>query len=144
MRLGTIAWRAGGGLVDPRVDRVRGHDADRAAVGDVVVGRQVRVGGVVLENHGDVALGRLQVVDHAPGDRNLALGDGLQPGDHAQKRRLAAAARADDDQELGVGDPAVDTMDDGHVAVGFVHLAQLDLDHLSTQLVVISRFPPGP
>ena len=56
--------------------------------------RHVRVERVVLEHHRDVALGRLEVVDHAAADRDLAAGDLLQPRDHAQQRDLAAARRA--------------------------------------------------
>jgi hypothetical protein len=73
----------------------------------------VRVERVVLEHHRDVALGRLEVVDDAAGDRDLAAGDLLEAGDHAQQRRLAAARRADDDDELAVGDVGADAVDDG-------------------------------
>jgi hypothetical protein len=72
----------------------------------------VRVQRVVLEHHGDVALGRFQVVDHAVADGDLAAGDFFQPGHHAQQRRLAAARGADDDDELAIGDVGVDAVDD--------------------------------
>jgi hypothetical protein len=55
-----------GGLVDARLDLVLGHLADLQAVGHVVEHAHVRVQRVVLEHHGDVALGRLQLVDHRP------------------------------------------------------------------------------
>ena len=60
------------------------------AEGDVVVDGQVRVERVALEDHGDVAVARRDVVDDAVADPEHALGDVLEPGDHAQRRRLAA------------------------------------------------------
>ena len=72
----------------------------------------VRVERVVLEHHRDVALLRRDVVDHAAADRDLAVGDLLQPGDHAQQRRLAAARRADQHAELAVVDLDVDAVHD--------------------------------
>ena len=39
-------------------------------------------------------------------------GDVLEPGDHAQQRGLAAAGRADQHDELAVGDLDVDAVDD--------------------------------
>ena len=42
------------------------------AVGHVVVDAHVRIERVVLEHHGDVAVGRLDLVDDALADRDLA------------------------------------------------------------------------
>jgi hypothetical protein len=64
----------------------------------------MRVDGVVLEHHGDVALLGLALVDHLAADLQRAAGDVLEPGDHAQGRRLAAARRPDEDHEFAVGD----------------------------------------
>jgi hypothetical protein len=64
----------------------------------------VRVERVVLEHHGDVAFARFKIVHHAPADGHLALGDFLQPRDHAQDRGLAAARGADEHDELAVRD----------------------------------------
>src|SRR5581483_3284684 len=71
---------------------------------DVVVHRHLRVERVVLEHHCDVALRRRQLVDDGVADADRALGDLLEPSDHAQRRRLAAARRADEDDELAVVD----------------------------------------
>jgi len=49
-------------------------------------------------------------------DRDLALRDLLQPGDHPQQRRLAAARRTDEHAELAVLDGDVDAADDGRRA----------------------------
>ena len=44
-------------------------------------------------------------------DLQLALGDVLEPGDHAQRGRLAAAGRPDEDHELAVPDLEVHLLD---------------------------------
>ena len=72
----------------------------------------MRVERVVLEHHGDVAVAGLELVDHPAADRDLAGGDRLEAGDHAQQRGLAAAGGADEDDELAVGDVEVDAVDD--------------------------------
>ena len=43
--------------------------------------------------------------------RSVAVGDLLEPGDHAQAGRLAAAGRPDQDQELAVLDLEVQVVD---------------------------------
>ena len=49
-----------------------------------------------------------QVVDDAPADPDLAVADLLESGDHAQRRRLAAARRADEHDELAFVDLQVE------------------------------------
>ena len=44
-------------------------------------------------------------------DPDLALGDLLEPGDHPQRRRLAAARGPDEDHELAVGDLEIELVD---------------------------------
>ena len=61
---------AAASLRPARVDLGLRQAADLQAVGDVVVDAHVRVERVVLEHHGDVALARLEPVDHAPADRD--------------------------------------------------------------------------
>src|SRR5205085_758346 len=69
---------------------------DPQAEGDVVVDGHVLERRVVLEDEADpAALGR--VPGHVLlGDQDLALVGPLEPGDHAQEGRLAAAARAEE------------------------------------------------
>ena len=62
-------------------------------------------------------------------DRDLAAGDLLEPGDHAQRRALAAARRADQDDELLVDDVEVDAADGLDVVVLLDDLAQRYLSH---------------
>src|SRR6185312_6427404 len=73
--------------------------------------------------HRDVAVLGLEVVDHAPADRDLARGDGLQARHHAKQRRLAAARGAEDDDELAVPDVHRHAVD--HLQVGGVALAHV-------------------
>src|SRR5690606_22955908 len=72
----------------------------------------MRVERVGLEHHRDAALARLHVVAARAVDQEIAGRDILQPRDHAQQRRLAAARRADEDDKLAIGDVEVDAPDD--------------------------------
>ena len=56
-------------------------------------------------------------------------GDALEPGDHPQQRRLAAARRPDQHRELAVLDVEVDPVDHLHRAVGLPQAAHRDLRH---------------
>ena len=85
-------------------------------VGDVVEDAHVRVERVVLEDHRDVALLGREVVDDPLADPQLAVGHLLEPRHHPQRGRLAAARRADEDDELPVLDLEVE-IDDGARAV---------------------------
>ena len=67
---------------------------------DVFVYRHVRIQCVILEDHRDVAILGLDVVDQLVVDVQFALGDLLQARDHAQRRRLAAARRTDQHDKL--------------------------------------------
>ena len=82
------------------------------AEAQVLLDRHVRIERVGLEHHGDAAVGRLDIVHHLAADGDLAAADVLQPGDHPEQRRLSAARRADEDDELAVGDVEVGAMDD--------------------------------
>ena len=88
-----------GGLVDLRVDLVLRSLCKLEREAHVLAHGHVRVERVVLEHHRDVAVLRLDVVDDllVNGDRPPA--DLLEPGEHAQQRRLAAPRGADQDGE---------------------------------------------
>ena len=59
---------------------------------------------------------RRQIGHDAIADRDLAVGDLLEPGHHAQDRRLATPGRADEDHELAVADLQRDVVDRLHTA----------------------------
>ena len=89
--------------------------------GDVLAHRQRGIERVELEHHGDVALLRRQIVHALPGDDDVARRGALEAGDHAQRRRLAAARRAEQadhfagrDRKVGVphGDERAELLGD--------------------------------
>ena len=104
------------GLTHARVDLGFREPPQLQRERHVLVHGHVRVQGVVLEDHGDVAILGGHVVDDAVADANGPLGDLLQPGDHPQRRALAAPAGADQHGKLGVGDVQVHRVHGGHVA----------------------------
>ena len=53
--------------------------------------------------------------------RMRALGHGLQAGQRPQRRRLPAAGRADQDEELAVGDVEVECVHRGPLGTGVLH-----------------------
>ena len=95
----------------------------------VFVHGHVRVERVVLEHHGHVAVLRRHVVDHLAVDRDLARADLLEPGDHPQRRRFAAAGRAHQHHEFLVRDVEVDAAHRLGVVEALDHLAERDLGH---------------
>ena len=95
------------------------HLGQPQAEGHVLVDGHVREQRVGLEHHRHAALRRCHLVHALAADLQLAAGDVLQPRDHAQQRRLAAARRPDEDAELALRDVQVHVPDDGGVvAVG--------------------------
>ncbi len=97
-----------GGLLHALLDLGLGKMLQPQPERHVLVDRHVRIERVVLEHHRHVAVFRRHVVDDRAVDRDLAVGDVLEAGDHAQGRRLAAARRADQHDEFLVGDVEVD------------------------------------
>ena len=91
----------------------------------------VRIERVVLEHHGDIAVFRIEIVDQAVADEDVAVGDLDQPGHEIERRRFAAAGRPDQRHELAVLDRQRHMVDGHHVAV---HLDQTLQNHLSHRL----------
>jgi hypothetical protein len=118
-----------GGLGDVLRDLVLGFLREHQRERHVVAHRHVRIERVILEHHRDVALLRRNAVDHPPADGNLAAADFLQPGDHAQKGRLAATRRSDQHAELAVGDFDVDAADHVRRSEILAHLADAYCRH---------------
>ena len=104
-------------VADAPLDLLLRHLLQAQAERDVLVDREVRVERVALEDHGDVAVARRDVVDDPVADPDCALRDVLEAGDHPEGGRLAAARRADEDHELSVLDFQVEPVD-GSRAVG--------------------------
>ncbi len=70
----------------------------------------MRIEGVGLEHHRDVAVLGLHVVDSAVADVDVALGDLFQARQQPKAGRLAAAGRANEDEELLVRDFEVEVV----------------------------------
>jgi len=98
-------------LMDAAVDLVLRGLTQFQTESDVLVDGHVGVQSVALEDHGDVAVLRGNVVDEAAADVHLALGDLLQTGDHAQGSGLTTARGADEDDEFLVLDLQVEIGD---------------------------------
>ncbi len=119
---------------DPVVDVLLRGLPQPQAERDVVRDRQVRVERVVLEDHRDVAILRREVVHDALPDRDRPVADLLEARDHAQRGRLAAARRSDEDEELAVLDVEREVLHGVDPSVvELVHLFQLNVGH--------SRYP---
>ena len=87
------------------------------AVGDVLLDAEVREQGVALEHHVDRALVRRHPEQVLAVDLDAARLGRLEAGDRAQQRGLAAARRAEQGEELVVGDVERDAVQGDRVAV---------------------------
>ena len=132
-----------GRLVDALPDLGLGIALEPQAERHVLLHRHVRIERVVLEHHGDVAILRRHVVDDVAADQDLAAGDVLEPGDHAQRRRLAAARRAHQHHELVVGDIEVDAAHGLDLVVLLDDLAQRDFRHGVASALVAPAVRPA-
>ena len=71
---------------------------------EVVAHGEVGIKRVLLEDHGDVALGRGVVQDRGTADGDVAPVWLIEAGDHAESGGLAGAGGAEEDDEGTVGD----------------------------------------
>ena len=122
--------------LDLLADAGLGHLPIAQPEGEIVVDAHVLVERVVLEHHRDVAVLGRQVVDHALADRDGAGADLLEPGDHAQRRRLAAARWPDQHHELLVLDHEVDVAHRGDRAIALADACERHPRHRTLS-------PPG-
>ena len=105
-------------LVHALVDFFFGELLELERIGDVVVHRHMRPDGVALEDHGYAALTRKLVQNALAVDQDIAAGNLFQSGDHADGRRLAAAGRAEEDDELALLDVQVHVIDNQRPILG--------------------------
>ena len=77
----------------------------------------MRVQGVVLKHHGDVAIARGHIVHDSIAYSQRAARYLFQTGDHAHCRRLSASRRPNQDHEFAVRDFKVEFVD-GLVTIG--------------------------
>jgi len=96
---------------------------------DVLVDRHVGVEAVALEDHRDVAVLGLELVDHAVADPDFALGDLFEASDHAHGGGLAAARGPEQDEEFLVGDVEVEIVDADEIVPALGNVLETDLGH---------------
>jgi hypothetical protein len=94
----------------------------------------MRIERVGLEHHRDAALGGGERVDELAGDMDVAARRAVETGDHAQKRRLAAARRADEHNEFAVLDAQVDIVEHRRRAKALVEVLDPQVGHTETDL----------
>jgi hypothetical protein len=119
---------------DPPLDLRPGDPPHLEPEGDVVVDVLVRVQRVILEDHGDVALLRIEVVDDVVADPDLAFRDLFESSGHPESGRLAAAGGPDEHHELTVG----------HLEREVVDRARAVFEDLRHVIEVDARHQPGP
>src|SRR5690606_17765188 len=105
-----------GCLLHTFLDLGLAHAAHLQRKGHVLPHGHVRVQGVVLEHHGDVALCRRHGVHTLLANINVSFVYALEPGEDAQKGGFAAAGRADQHNKLMIWNIKAQIGNDGHVA----------------------------
>ncbi len=78
--------------------------------------------GVALEDHGDVAVFRRDVVDNLVSDQNFTFSDFFEASQTAQSRGFSAAGRTDQHQELFVLDCKIEILHGDNVAILFPNM----------------------
>ncbi len=123
-------------LRDARDDLGPRRAAHLQPEGDVLAHVHVRIQGVVLEHHRDVAVLRRHVGDVLVADDHRSVRDLFQAADAAQERRLSAAGRTDEDNELTVVDRHVDAVHSPNAIRERLHdVSKRDAAHLLTPSV---------
>ncbi len=140
------AIHEGRGLLDPTALEALLDPPRLEGVVDVLAHRHVRPQRVRLEHHADVALVRRQVdpafgVEHrGRAEADLASARCFQAGEAPQRRRLAAPARTEEDEELALLDLEIEVVDSLRRRLPVeVHRHRLDADvgHVVTSLRVL-------
>ena len=114
-----------GGGANLAVDLVFGDLLELERKCHVLVHRHVGVQGVALEHHGDIAVLGSDVVDALAIDEHVARGDVLQTGDHAHRRGLTAARRANENDKLLVMHGEVKVLHREHAVLGNLEVVLL-------------------
>ena len=85
-------------------------------ISDILKNGHVRVQGVALEDHADVAVFRLHLIDNAIAEADDAVGRLVNAGQGQQRGRLAAAGGPEESHELAVFDVQRQILDADHIA----------------------------
>jgi hypothetical protein len=125
--------------VHARIDDRFGRSREPERKRHVLPHGHVRIEGIVLKDHRDVAFLGRNVVYDPRADGDLAAGHVLKARDHAEQRRLAAAGRADQDDELPVADFDIDAVQHLGRAERLAHAPKRDRSHGSLGTLSASR-----
>ena len=101
---------------------------------DVARDCHVGIQRVALEDHRDVAVLGLDVVDDAITDADVALGRILEARDHPEGGGLAAAGRAEEHEELVVPRLEIEVAHRDDIAETFRHMVEHDPSHRDVRL----------
>ena len=122
-----------GRLAHPALDVGARQVAQLQAEAQVVSHRHVRIQGVALKYHRDVAVLGRDVVDYPVADAQRARGRRFEARDDAQQRRFTAPGGPDEHQQLGIGRFESRLRDgDSPAVVGFANLLELHARHLGS------------
>ena len=128
-------------LLDAARDRGLPHSLDRQAEPDVLGNRQMREERRRLEDEADVSGARRQERHVLVVKPDAAAGRLHEPRDHPQGRRLAAAGRAEERDELAIGHVEVELVDRDRRAVMLRDRGQPDGRHQSRYVPLRWRAP---
>jgi hypothetical protein len=95
--------------------------------GDIVDAAEMREQRVALKHHRRAALGGRQVGDVGRTDQNVALARAFVTGDHAQRRRLAAAGGTEQAAIAAGGDAQIDGVHCNCRAIAFRHAHEFEI-----------------
>ena len=128
--------------LDPLLDLGLVHLLALQPEGDVVPDAEVGEERVALEDGVGRPFVRRQLRNVLVLDPDFAAGRPLEAGDHPQRRRLAAAARTQQGEELPLRQLQVDVVDRGKLVEALGHASQLDARGLSVGIHQCSNSPP--
>ena len=115
--------------LDLAPDFVALHAADTQGKAEILRDSEMRIERIGLEHHGDAAPGGRRGGNVAAIDQHAAGTRVLEPRDDAQQRGLAAAGRADEDDEFAVLHVEVDALQHVDVAERLLHLFDFQRAH---------------
>ncbi|MCY1364441.1 hypothetical protein D9M69_512420 [compost metagenome] len=119
-------FQSRGGLADATIALLLWHADVFQTEGHVLGNGHMRVERVGLEDHRDAPFARWQRIDALFAHRDRAARHVFQACDHAQKRRLAATRRPEEDDELACLDGQRDVVQHGERAVALGDVGDLN------------------
>jgi hypothetical protein len=114
-----------------------GHLAQLEAEGHVVEDRHMGIQRIRLEHHRDVPVLGREIVDHPIADQDPTLGELFETRQQAQRRRLAAARGADENEELLVLHLDIHVVDGNDISESLGHVVVGDASHDGSPFVFI-------